>query len=181
MRLPAVITAAAMLSGCATILEDESKPVSIRTNPAGASFTITDREGKIISSGRTPQQVTLRNGAGYFKQGIYQINVSKEGYDDAAAELSPGISGWYFGNILFGGLIGMLAVDPASGAMYKLPDSTTIPMRKKDVLAVAAADTTQSSEKVSGAADRQAQLDQLMVSGVSYEEYQRRYREIMGQ
>jgi hypothetical protein len=34
------------------------------------------------------------------------------------------INGWYFGNILFGGLIGMLAVDPSTGAMYTLkPDA----------------------------------------------------------
>ena len=30
------------------------------------------------------------------------------------------MNGWYFGNILFGGLIGMIAVDPATGAMYTL-------------------------------------------------------------
>lgn len=30
------------------------------------------------------------------------------------------IDGWYFGNILLGGLFGMLIVDPATGAMYKL-------------------------------------------------------------
>jgi len=32
------------------------------------------------------------------------------------------MSGWYWGNILIGGLIGMLVVDPLTGAMYKLPD-----------------------------------------------------------
>jgi hypothetical protein len=35
------------------------------------------------------------------------------------------MSGWYFGNILFGGLIGMLAVDPLTGAMYVLPETVT--------------------------------------------------------
>jgi hypothetical protein len=30
------------------------------------------------------------------------------------------VDGWYFGNLLFGGLIGLLIVDPATGAMYKL-------------------------------------------------------------
>jgi hypothetical protein len=30
------------------------------------------------------------------------------------------VNGWYFGNIIFGGLIGLLAVDPATGAMYTL-------------------------------------------------------------
>jgi hypothetical protein len=30
------------------------------------------------------------------------------------------VSGWYFGNLLFGGVIGMLIVDPLTGAMYNL-------------------------------------------------------------
>ena len=36
------------------------------------------------------------------------------------------MDGWYIGNILFGGLIGMLIVDPATGAMYNLPDRVDI-------------------------------------------------------
>jgi hypothetical protein len=34
--------------------------------------------------------------------------------------LKATLSGWYFGNIIFGGLIGMLAVDPATGAMWNI-------------------------------------------------------------
>ena len=30
------------------------------------------------------------------------------------------LNGWYFGNLIIGGLIGMLIVDPATGAMYRL-------------------------------------------------------------
>ncbi|HEY5968354.1 MAG TPA: hypothetical protein VIU35_10260, partial [Chitinophagaceae bacterium] len=30
------------------------------------------------------------------------------------------LNGWYFGNLLIGGLIGLLIVDPATGAMYRL-------------------------------------------------------------
>jgi hypothetical protein len=30
------------------------------------------------------------------------------------------LDGWYIGNIVFGGLIGMLIVDPATGAMWKI-------------------------------------------------------------
>lgn len=37
----------------------------------------------------------------------------------------PTVSGWYIGNILFGGLIGMIGVDLATGGMYVFPDSVT--------------------------------------------------------
>ena len=30
------------------------------------------------------------------------------------------IEGWYFGNFLWGGLIGLLVIDPATGAMWKI-------------------------------------------------------------
>jgi hypothetical protein len=42
------------------------------------------------------------------------------GYEPAEVQLKPSLSGWYFGNILFGGLIGMVAVDPNTGAMFNL-------------------------------------------------------------
>jgi hypothetical protein len=35
------------------------------------------------------------------------------------------MSGWYIGNILVGGLIGMLAVDPVTGGMYVFPDQVS--------------------------------------------------------
>lgn len=40
----------------------------------------------------------------------------------ANAEVKPdsSLSGWYFGNMILGGLIGMLIVDPLTGAMYNL-------------------------------------------------------------
>lgn len=132
MKKIALVSSALAVAGCATIFDGASKPVSIQTNPAGAKFTVTNREGQVISTGTTPQQVTLRNGAGYFKKGEYTINVSKPGYEDTTAELSPGMAGWYFGNLILGGAIGMLVVDPMSGAMYKLPDTTVIPMRKRE-------------------------------------------------
>ncbi len=44
------------------------------------------------------------------------------------------MNGWYIANIIFGGLIGLLIIDPATGAMYTLSP--------KDVNAVL--DSTQS-------------------------------------
>jgi len=42
------------------------------------------------------------------------------------------LSGWYWGNILFGGLIGVLIVDPITGKMWKLPtDDITVNLSQK--------------------------------------------------
>ncbi|MDB6061057.1 MAG: hypothetical protein JWM78_1160 [Verrucomicrobiaceae bacterium] len=66
------------------------------------------------------------------------IRMQKDGYEDASGTLSPNIAGWYYGNLLLGGAIGMLIVDPITGAMYKLPDEYTVPMRKLSADEVAA-------------------------------------------
>lgn len=110
------------LSGCASIFNGSSHPVAIKSTPEGASYTITNRAGETIQSGTTPAQITLKSGAGYFKGETYQINFSKPGFAKQTTELNTSVSGWYWGNILLGGLIGMLAVDPVTGAMYKLPE-----------------------------------------------------------
>ncbi len=50
----------------------------------------------------------------------YKIKFSKAGYGDQVVVVRGKLDGWYFGNILFGGLIGMLIVDPITGKMWKL-------------------------------------------------------------
>lgn len=48
------------------------------------------------------------------------MKLSNPGYDDKVIPITFSIDGWYFGNILIGGLIGLLIVDPATGAMWKM-------------------------------------------------------------
>jgi hypothetical protein len=48
------------------------------------------------------------------------VTYTKNGYDTKTVPVEFKLDGWYFGNILLGGLIGMLIIDPATGAMYKL-------------------------------------------------------------
>ena len=51
--------------------------------------------------------------------------MKKEGFADKQITLTSSLSGWYFGNLLLGGLIGMVAVDPLTGAMFVFPETTT--------------------------------------------------------
>ena len=47
----------------------------------------------------------------------------KAGYKTSEVRIHSTINGWYFGNLLLGGVIGMVVVDPLTGAMYTLsPD-----------------------------------------------------------
>ncbi|HTU66976.1 MAG TPA: hypothetical protein VMF52_13585 [Steroidobacteraceae bacterium] len=112
---------ACVASGCASIFTGGgSQKVGVTSAPAGAQVSITNRAGQVVSTGVTPFEVKLKKGAGYFRSENYTLNFSLAGYQPQQAKLTPRISGWYFGNILIGGLIGMVGVDPATGAMYKL-------------------------------------------------------------
>lgn len=111
------------LTGCATIVGKDVFPLTINSTPDGASISIVDENGKKMFTGTTPSTVTLSAGESYFHAKSYTITFSKPGYADQYATVKATISGWYFGNILLGGLIGMLIVDPISGKMWKLqPD-----------------------------------------------------------
>ena len=116
------ITAVVLLSGCASIVSKSSSPVYIRTNPAGATVSITNKKGKEVFSGKCPTSVTLPTGAGFFSKAAYQVKLSSPGFSDKIVPVNYKLNGWYFGNILFGGAIGMLIIDPATGAMWKIQD-----------------------------------------------------------
>ena len=74
--------------------------------------------------------MTLKSGAGYFDGEKYSVKYSKEGYNDGLSVIDSSLSGWYIGNLLFGGIVGLLIVDPATGAMWKLPENTSTSLTK---------------------------------------------------
>ena len=117
-----LITLITLLSGCATIVSKSRYPVYIHADPKGTNISITDRTGKEVYKGITPATITLSSGAGFFTKAEYQVKLSLPGYDEKVVPIYFKINGWYFGNIVFGGFIGMLIVDPATGAMWKLVD-----------------------------------------------------------
>jgi hypothetical protein len=71
----------------------------------------------------TPETVTLNASSGFFKGETYTLILNKDGFDQRTIEIQSSVDGWYFGNILLGGWLGMLIIDPATGAMFKLPEN----------------------------------------------------------
>lgn len=110
-----------VLSGCASIVSHSDWPVLIRSTPDQADITISDvKEGKDVFKGKTPTTVTLTSKGGYFRGKTYMVEVSKEGFEKKTIQIESQMNGWYIGNLLFGGLIGFLIVDPLTGAMWTL-------------------------------------------------------------
>ena len=109
-------------SGCASIVEGTDQSVTVQTAPSGASCELK-RDGEVIGVvNPTPGTVTVDKS----KDDIAVI-CKKDGYQDASGAFSSDFQGMTFGNILFGGLIGV-AVDASSGAMHEYPASVSVAM-----------------------------------------------------
>jgi hypothetical protein len=119
-----VVTAGAVvLAGCASIVSKSEYPVAITSNPIGADFVVKRKNGVPVASGVTPATIVLPASEGYFQPAKYTIEYKRKGVMQSVP-LTAKIDGWYFGNLLFGGvIIGMLIVDPATGAMWRLNDT----------------------------------------------------------
>lgn len=117
------------LTGCASIMGKNQYPVNISSSPEAASYTITNRAGQTIQQGMTPETITLKSSAGYFKGERYLLTFNKPGHEQQQFTLDSGISGWYAGNILFGGPLGLLIIDPATGSMFTLPEAASVNLK----------------------------------------------------
>lgn len=120
------IAAVTMVTGCASIVGDPEQSVIINSTPSSANVMITDEKMAEIHSGVTPVTVQLRKSDGsYFGGKTYTVEISKEGYESRTLMINSTPNGWYVaGNLVFGGLIGWLVVDPLTGSMYNLSPDT---------------------------------------------------------
>lgn len=160
------------LCGCASIVSESRTPVSINSSPTGASYQITNEDGALVHSGVTPGQVTLKAGAGYFDGETYTVTFRKDGYAQNSAIINSRMNGWYWGNIVFGGLIGMLIVDPLTGAMYKLPESSFASL--ENLPAMVQPDSSNSSSL--GKSKEQLLNELAADKSLTYDEYLRRHK-----
>jgi uncharacterized protein YceK len=134
----ALIAAAAVLSlsGCASIMEGSStQEIKFSSVPEGAAVTVFTRTGEVAHTGRTPTVLALDRSGGFLESEIYTVLIRKKGYEPQEITLESIPNGWWVGNVVFGGLIGMLVVDPYTGAMFKLEpteDTKKIPGFKYD-------------------------------------------------
>jgi uncharacterized protein YceK len=129
------------LSGCASIMNGPTQSVTIQSTPEGAAISVTNKAGEKVHTGSAPLTVVLKRSAGYFKPEVYTIAFTKEGFLPKEVVITGTMSGWFIGNLLFGGLIGMLAVDPVTGSMYSLPNSVG------EILEVTPAKTSENSQE----------------------------------
>ncbi len=108
------------LSACASIVEGTEQSVTIMTEPSGAACKL-ERQGVVVSL-VNPTPGTARIGKS--KENV-TVLCDKDGHESAAAPLASEFQAMTFGNLIFGGIIGV-AVDAGTGAMNKYPDSVSL-------------------------------------------------------
>jgi hypothetical protein len=114
------ICAATVIASCATIMHGTNQDVGISSMPSGAKVTIDNKP-----LGSTPVVAKLSRGDHHI------VKIELEGHQPFEATLTRKVSGWVWGNIVFGGLIG-LAVDAISGGLYSLtPDQVAGQLAKQ--------------------------------------------------
>lgn len=122
LALLAAATSLLALAGCATIVGDTDETITLKSSPSGANISITDEKGSETFTGSTPTTVQLEKADGsYFGGKTYTVEIHKPGFQSRTLTIDSRLNGWYLGgNLLFGGWIGWLVVDPMTGAMYNL-------------------------------------------------------------
>lgn len=98
------------LSSCCAIVNGRTQDVQFNASPAGAKLMIDGQD-----RGTVPQTVSLK------RSEKHTIRIEAPGYAPYEATLDGSMSGWVFGNIALGGLIG-LAIDFGTGAVYAFDD-----------------------------------------------------------
>lgn len=117
---------------CATITKDESQPVAFSSEPQGAEVSINS-----VPMGTTPTTVMVKR-----KMGTTMVGIYKEGYHKENFALDKSVAAMTFGNIIFGGIIGV-GVDVATGKATDYQESVHVNLRPL----VDSSSSTQQPEK----------------------------------
>ena len=106
-----------LLYGCASIINKTSQEVSISSSPDQADVQVSNKIGVVVFSGKTPANIMLK------RKNEYEVVINLEDYKETKIYIDKEISGAWFGNIICGGIIGLI-VDYSNGAAFKLEPDT---------------------------------------------------------
>lgn len=108
-----------LLAGCATLITGTSTDLSVSTEPPDAKIEVDGRD-----FGETPKTITLDSDRSH------TMELKLDGYETETVQIQQTTSGWMAGNILVGGIIGII-IDAASGGMYVLsPEKASVDLEE---------------------------------------------------
>jgi len=109
------------LSGCASIVKGSSETIAINTNPGiRANCTLSNGRGTWRLS--TPGRIKVKR-----SKNDMDVTCKALGYQDATGSISSDFQTWTLGNVLIGGVVG-LVVDWSTGAINNYDHQFTMPI-----------------------------------------------------
>ena len=125
LRLVSITLIACLSTGCASIVSGSNQSISVTTRSngvdlSGAKCVLTNNKGEWYAT--TPGTVTVHRSFNDLS-----VNCAYDGLDKGIELAKSTTKGMAFGNILFGGFIGV-GVDVATGAAYDYPNVIQVNM-----------------------------------------------------
>lgn len=115
-----LLVSVVLTTSCATIVSGSKQLVKFDSSPSAATIYIDQSE-----VGKTPFETKLR------RDTEHKVAIKLEGYKTFEIDLKRKTNGWVWGNIVFGGIVG-LVVDLSTGAIYRLtPEDVRAGLEKK--------------------------------------------------
>jgi hypothetical protein len=130
--LPVAVALAAGLSACASIVSENQSVTYIETDPEKARCELHGQDFKRVIE--TPNSIGLPAEAAPIT-----VACKAPGYRTTTGTLDTKLDGWIFGNILFGGLVGIV-IDAARGAGQKYPPRFSLVLDPESFASAAARD-----------------------------------------
>ena len=126
---PLILAAYTLLSGCATIVHlGGNEELNVSSEPAGAKVVIDGTE-----RGLTPLATKVE------RKKDHAVVLTKEGFEENQSRVESHLSWWVAGNVILGGLVGIL-VDVLSGGGYTIePDAVAVTLKPIEGVAASAA------------------------------------------
>ena len=109
-RLGMLFIFVTVFSSCATLMNGTTQKVTVESEPTGAIVKVEPG----YDQAKTPVELHLKR-----KDGPYRLTITMDGYQPYQVYIKASTSGWVWGNILVGGIIG-IAIDYSTGAATKL-------------------------------------------------------------
>ena len=132
MRSAVLFTCTMALSACASIVSDNDTMTDIQTEPEVARRELSGQDLKRVI--HTPHGIELPSSAA-----PVTVICEAKGYRKTTVKLDTSTDGWIFGNILFGGVVG-IALDAPRGAGQRYPKGITLVLEPKRFATVEARD-----------------------------------------
>jgi hypothetical protein len=120
-----VMMCMAGLTACATLVTDDHQSIAVRSDPLGAICQVQQGGDLVATISQTP-------GTAFISKSRHDlaINCTLPGYYPGAAVLESSFQDMTYGNLIIGGLIGVL-VDTSSGAIKQYPRSVIVLLDRK--------------------------------------------------